>query len=426
MPLTPEEEKRFREELRKKLEEQERREEDFRKRHEEEKRTLIEECLRAKIKEEEEEKFYTERGYVKYINRHGEVEWLPPEEAEKRRNRRRSSRSSGSRAKRRRINFFINLAIVVVVVMTVLLVYKFNPGQKPKMGSLAVQTNISGAMIYLDGEPVNAFTPDTLTKLPVGRHLISVYREGFSVNPPVLPVNILNDQLSTATFELKSALVTGTLQIHVNLHDYRLYVDGLRFPVSADGRVEIPAGYHTVMVTRQGFLADPPYRRILVKSDEIQHVNFELVPNNEIGYLQISNNLFRGYIYLDNQFTGMQAQGDVLPIKAGTYEIRVRENGYTCIPDSQLINIIPGEKRLLIFRMEPVEQAFDLNLLTREPGTAVFIDGAWQPYVTPVRNLKISPGNHFINLVRENVQYAQLDRPIYVSHRSKNDYFFDF
>lgn len=427
MPLTPDEEKKLREEIRRKLEQREQREHEFKQRAESEKSRLLEERMRAKIQEEETERYYKERGYVKYKNRHGEIEWLLPEDAEKRKSRRRSTgRSKQSRKAQAKRNLYINLAIVIVVMAVFAAVYKYTPGKKVQNGSLFVDSNIAGAIIYLDGKRQNYFTPDTLRNLKVGNHLITVYKEGFSAFPPVKPVNLVKNKMVTVRFELRNTAQLATIQLHVNLANYRLYVDGLPYAVEKDGIARVPYGYHTFMVVKQGYVGDPSYRRLLVKPDEVTHIHFELIRDSNVGLLQVSNNLYAGNIYLDKYYTGFKARGDRLPVRAGIYEVRVLGNGYRAIPDSQLVNIIPGEKRLLIFRLEPEEKSMKINIRSKKPGAAIFIDGEWMPYVTPVTGLKISPGRHFINLARDSHLYSDLDVPILVRSRSRADFYYDF
>ena len=428
MPLTPEEEKRFREEIRKKSEEREKREREQRKKEEEERRIQLEARLRAKILEEEEERYFNEKGYVKYINRHGEVEWLPPEEAEKRKRTRRSRRSSSHRSTKKKLyrNLFLNLAILISGITIFFVVYRFIPGASSKIGSIIVKTDIPGAVVFLDGEKLNRFTPDTIRNVKAGKHFISIFKEGYVVYPPVQVVHVVQNKEVKVEFQMSSTLILSDVQLQVNVTNFKVFVDGLLYPIENDGKIRVPVGYHTFMVVKKGYLGNPSYQRVFVKPDETTVVRFELLPDSEIGYLQVSNNIFKGYIYLDQEFTGMQAQGELLPVKAGTYEVEVMANGYRCYPDSQLVNILPGEKKLVVYRMEPQEKALQLTIHTTEPGAAIFIDGEWTPFVTPVSGLEISPGFHYINLMRGSRQLGKKDQKISVNFRTNLALSYDF
>jgi hypothetical protein len=76
MALTPEEEKRLREQIRNELRERERRMLESKQKEETNRQKNLESRIRQQIVEEEEERYFTEQGYVKYVNRYGGVEWL--------------------------------------------------------------------------------------------------------------------------------------------------------------------------------------------------------------------------------------------------------------------------------------------------------------------------------------------------------------
>ncbi|MFQ5582939.1 MAG: hypothetical protein ACE5GL_00715, partial [Calditrichia bacterium] len=173
MPLTPEEEKKLREEIRKKLEEREKRRQESKSTEEAERLRRLEEQLRAQIKAEEEEKYYTGKGYVRYVNRYGETEWIPKEEAERRHGERRSKRKPSRTKKKkmkRMLRLAMNILVFVIAGIVVLFVYKkMKPGKTPGYGKVVVQSDIPGARIFANGRELDALTPDTMGHIGPGR-----------------------------------------------------------------------------------------------------------------------------------------------------------------------------------------------------------------------------------------------------------------
>jgi hypothetical protein len=428
MALTPEEEKKLRQEIRKQLEERDRKEKESEISEAEEKRLLLEKRLRRKIKEEEEEKFYSERGYVRYLNRHGETEWLTPYEAERRNNSRRSkkSRSRSSHRYQRKRNLIINFTLLFSALAIFVILYKLDIGSGVKTGTISVNSDIPGATIYLDGELLEKVTPDTLVDIQEGRHFVVIYKQGHSATPPIQRVYVTPGKMIVTDFALDNTALIGSVKLNVNVPNYQLYIDGLPFLEEKRNMIDIPTGYHTFMVIKKGYIGHPAFRRILVGSGDTTHVQFELYPDSDLGYLQISNNKFAGYIYVNDKFTGLQARGDLLPVRSGTHEVQVKLNGFKCIPDSHLINILPGEKEIVIFRLEPEEKSYHINLKTNQPGLSIFVDGEWLPFVTPILNLPISPGKHFLNFVKDSRQLFEEDQNILVAPRSSNNYIYYF
>ncbi|RMG67712.1 MAG: PEGA domain-containing protein [Calditrichaeota bacterium] len=407
MPLTPEEEKRLREEIRRKLEERERRMKQSQEKAEEERQRHLEERLRARIREEEEERFFTERGYVKYINRYGEVEWLTPEEAEKRRGRKRTRRTSSRRKMRRRrklLTWGINVGMVLFALMVAAALYRYNPRHPSSYGSLVVKSTLPGAVIYLDGKELQKFTPDTLGRIAAGDHFLTVYRDGFATFPPVIRVSVQPKKIQEVSFELKNVARMGRVVVETNQGPVQVYVDGLPYQLQ-DGSLVVPVGYHVITPVKKGFLADPPYRRILVEEKVARVVSFQMIPSENIAYLRISSNRVKANVFLDDRFSGMKASGQLIPVEAGTYQIRVKEAGFKSDPSFEIVGLEPGQTQEVVFYLSPETPGDTLHLFTENPGANIILDGELLPYVTPLPDLLVTRDVHFLNFMREEQLY---------------------
>ncbi len=430
MALTPEEEKKLREEIRKKLEEKEKKLREAKTREEFERQKKLEERIRARIREEEEEKFYTEKGYVKYINRHGEVEWITPEEAEHRKSRKRTKKASSrkKRYKRKRLlRMALNLGLIGAGFLIFVFVYKFyTPKSKPKFGTLQVTSNVAGARIYLDGSALNRFTPDTLEKISPGTHYLTVYREGFSVFPPIRRVMVKPNKTTAASFRLKTVLVLEKLKIKANLPDFQLFVDGLPHQLDENNWVKLPVGYHVIAVVKKGYVTHPPIRRLVMEKGHEYEISFNFEKNDNLGILQISSNENRGYVYVDNQLTGLKASGFPIYLPRGIYQIKVRQNGYRAYPENIIVNLLPGDKQILVFQMKKENRSIPVEVATRTPGSSIIVDGELFPYVTPARELKLSPGDHFLNFYHSGNFYSLLDKNIQVSDSKPKAFYYEF
>lgn len=428
MPLTPEEERRLREEIRQELERREKSLRENKQKEEEERRRRLEQRMREKIREEEEEEFFRGKGYVKYINHQGLVEWLTPEEAERRQQVRRKKKSSSRHRKyqKKRIRqIIVNSSVIGLAAIVLLVLYKFNPTKSAEYGSIIVHCDVPGSRIYLDGLELHAFTPDTLTRITPGKHYVSVYKEGFTTLPPMALVSVAANRSAAVHFSLKNAGFMGKVLIESNLSNFDLYMDGLPYKM-IQSSVEVPIGYHVFSAVKSGYIASPTHHRILVERDGAKQVRFQFNPEEEIGYLQISSNRQNEYIYLDDKFTGLKAIGKPFVVRAGTYEVSVRENGFVNHPVNKTINLLPGEKKMIVFRSEPVEENQNINIFTETPGAVIIIDGAWTPFVTPAQGLALSPGSHFINLMRGDNLYAPKDVLLDVAKLKGDDIRFDF
>jgi hypothetical protein len=411
MPLTPEEEKKLREKVQEELKNREEILEQERQKKEEEQRQKLEKNLRQKIREEEEEKYYTEKGYVKYTNHSGVAEWILPEEAERRRQKRRYKKTGSKHKKnqkKRFIQIVTNSSIIVIVVALLVVIYKFIPSKEADYGTVIINSDVPAAKIFMDGNDLNRFTPDTLANISTGIHYLSVYKDGFTSWPPMETISTTSKKTSHLNFSLKSSAYFGKITIESNLSDFDLYIDGI--PHKMQGSyLEIPAGYHVFTVVKKGYLPKPSYHRVLIEDDQIKTLTFNFEPDEEIGYLQISSNRKNEYVYLDDKFTGLKANGKSFPVKAGIYEISIKENGYLSKPEMKMLNLLPNENKVVIFHSHPVEEKQNINLFTEEPGAVIIVNGNWTPFVTPMKNLALSPGSHYINFMHGDKTYSEKD-----------------
>ncbi|MEJ2537242.1 MAG: PEGA domain-containing protein, partial [Calditrichia bacterium] len=193
-----------------------------------------------------------------------------------------------------------------------------------------------------------------------------------------------------------------------------------------NGTAEISEGFHTIMLVKKGYLATPSYQRVFIKSREVTEVVFNLTPDKQLSYLRISNNLSAGTIYLNEKYTGMQATGDLLPVPPGLYEVNVLKNGYLSEPESQLIELTEGDERLIVFRLQKSENDYPVEIKSANPGAMINIDGDYLPYVTPVRDLNLSGGKHYLTLLRIKNGPEVFETSITVGPKNKNTYAFSF
>jgi hypothetical protein len=412
MALTPEEEKQLREQVRQRLEKRLEKM-SATKAEDAARQAKMEERLRKQIMEEEEERFYTERGYVKYVNHRGGVEWLTPEEAEERKNNRRTTKGSSRRKKRqiRKImQWVVNAAAVLMALGIFGYLWRYNPNPVVSVGTMVVESDVPGAQVFINGVERSGFTtPARFSEMNTGTYFVSVYKEGFSVWPPMQKIVVEKGKIATAQFQIKSAGQMGALQINVDRPDVQVYIDGIKRENVDLDHIEIPAGYHVVTVVKDGFLAEPPFQRVLVRENEATQVRFKMLPAPDLGYLKIHSNRASGYIYLSNRFTGIKTNNPAFPVAPGVYEIRVVENDYYSLPEKEFVRIESGDTLELNFNLQPIARRDTLQLLTPKPGANIVLNGEVLPFVTPMPQLVLNSGVNYINLMRNGQLYEDKD-----------------
>ena len=120
-------------------------------------------------------------------------------------------------------------------------------------GNLFVQSQPSGALIYLDGENQNKLTPDTLKNIPSGEHFISVIKEGFKSTQDSIRVTIVKDSLRQIEFILEAFVQTGLLVVETEPSDATLFVDDQPTGKYTPDTLILESGIHTVSAHKNGF-----------------------------------------------------------------------------------------------------------------------------------------------------------------------------
>jgi hypothetical protein len=386
-------------------------------REDEESRQHLETRLRNRLFREEEDRFFTERGFVRYVNRYGQTEWVPPEEAAKRRQLRRrefiSNLFTWQHSRKRMKQLGIVAALLVAGIIAWILVRQSLRHGPMRYGGLMVQSEgIAGAQIYLDGQLMpSQVTPARLLDVPVGAHVVVVAKEGFTTKPPVARVLVTSDEDAMVKFELANVPFLGRIALDANLpSDLTLYVDGQPCTLDDQRELLVPVGGHVFTPVRAGYLASPPWRRVMVQRGETVRLAFQFQPRPDLGTLKVSCTPPEGAVYVNGAYTGLEANGTAIFVPPGPAEVVVVNNGWRLDPLRQVIHILPGSRHELQCRAYPTDTTRTTAILTRTAGANIILDGRWLPFVTPMPELPLSPGEHYLNLYHQGRWLAEDDR----------------
>lgn len=213
---------------------------------------------RERIRREEEEKFYSEKGLVPYINRYGEKEWLTPEEAERRKSRRRKKKNRWKQWKKYRIPV-LEFSAATFLLLILLFTYKYflKPGP-PALSAqqIVITSNITGAQILLDGNNTNLFSPDTIRIAKPGRFTVMVRKPGYHSIPEAARINVKKNETIPVYFHLVPAQEMYRIRIPDLPAQTEVLVDG--FPEQIrEGAILVSRGVHVITFLHPRFRFTP-------------------------------------------------------------------------------------------------------------------------------------------------------------------------
>ncbi len=200
----------------------------------------------------------------------------------------------------------------------------------PDTGNLLVSSNVTGAMVFVDGVKRDA-APALVEKLTVGVHMVEVRAEGYETARK--EVTVEKEKTAKLTVELtvdKAAVAatTGTIQVLAEPKGVEVLVDGASQGDAPVKVAELAEGTHIVEGKKAGF--ETAELKVEIKKGEFKTVKLTLkekaVPASS-GKLQVSSNVKGANVALDGKDVGKTPllMDKVVP---GPHVIRIYGEGY--------------------------------------------------------------------------------------------------
>jgi hypothetical protein len=140
------------------------------------------------------------------------------------------------------------------------------PVSSLNLGLIEINSNVSGAEIYLDGHKTGFSTDHVLQKIPLGQHILKVEKDGYKVYPEEQVVNLTQNE-RTARIDFLLTSLTRNITILVKPRSANIIINGVnmatgiyRGPVALgenevsfnDIENYISPGKQNIVVTRDG------------------------------------------------------------------------------------------------------------------------------------------------------------------------------
>jgi len=122
----------------------------------------------------------------------------------------------------------------------------------PSAGSTSIQSNPTGAKIFLDGADTGFVTPKTISNVPAGSHVILCRLSGYADNSQT--VSVFAGQTAMVSIDLVSIPTTGSISIQSNPTGAKIYLDyadtGFVTPKTLPN---LAAGSHVIRCSLSGY-----------------------------------------------------------------------------------------------------------------------------------------------------------------------------
>lgn len=194
---------------------------------------------------------------------------------------------------------------------------------QPDTGSILVAGDVSGAAVYLDGEP-RGVTPTVLENVPVGEHSVELRPEGMDVWRET--VRVVRGERVNLNPSLRASSGDGGLRVISNVPGAIISLDG---DVAGPAPATIPnvsAGEHILEGAAPGY--HPVQQPIEVGPGQQRVVSLRLEPNEgAAGRIMIDANVGNSTITIDGQEYGAPPIVVERP-PIGFHTVRITAEGY--------------------------------------------------------------------------------------------------
>lgn len=239
----------------------------------------------------------------------------------------------------------------------------FYVGKAPRTGVVQLESNPSGAYVYVDGKYIG--TTPARVELDEGQHFATFYWQNNVVTETFF-VTAGRTTVVTANFLKKTML-----DIQTTPPGAQIFVDGDFVGVSPI-QVEVQPGTHTVLATMPGYTA--AQQSVTVAAGETRIVRLTLNP--EQATLRVLTSPSGASIYVNGQYRGTAPSAGLnLSLAPGTYTISARLSGYE--EATTTITLNPGETRSVTLTLVPIVRKGTLNIYTDPVGASIYLNGRY-------------------------------------------------
>ncbi len=120
-------------------------------------------------------------------------------------------------------------------------------------GSIFVDSDPDSALIFLDGQNTFQVTPDTLSHISPGRHIIHVQKSGYRTSEDSVVVQVGADSLVHVTFTLQKLVYIGQLALASQPSGAEIFIDGQSTGHYTPDTLQLPPANYAVSLVKNGF-----------------------------------------------------------------------------------------------------------------------------------------------------------------------------
>lgn len=264
------------------------------------------------------------------------------------------------------------LSLTLVITFLCLTIVLSGYAQQLKYGSLTINSNPSGAKVFLDNQ-YKGDTPLNLQDVPVGQYSIKLVLSGYEEwNSSVAVLPILTVKITADLVPLAKPAV-GSIAVNSNPQGARVYLDNAYKGTTPVNLRDIPVGKHVIK------LVLPDYQEwnseVTVIASQTTRIFATLEYQRAYGSISVNSNPRGADIYLDDNYEGLTPL-DLTQIPVGSHHIikLVLPGYYEWISE---ITVSSDQVSSISVDLEPQPRYGSISIKCNQGEAKIFLNGTY-------------------------------------------------
>ncbi|MBT5307422.1 MAG: PEGA domain-containing protein, partial [Candidatus Scalindua sp.] len=254
---------------------------------------------------------------------------------------------------------------------------------QPITGSARLESEPTGAVIFVDGEDVGK-TPKVLTGISPGKHEVEIRMDGYDSCVQMLKIKNGKESLFSASLLRKK----GSLMLISKPENALIYLEGKKYGRTPHTINELTPGTYTIELSLDDYQAWSEKTDIVSGEEATINAELQVKP----GSISVKSKPSAAKILIDGREAGTTPE-TINDIECGDHVVKLIMDGYG--DWSENVEVIPNKMSSMTAVLQ--EMAGSVSIMSKPSKAMILIDGN-EVGTTPMNVGDLSHGTHIVNI----------------------------
>ncbi len=260
-------------------------------------------------------------------------------------------------------------------------------------GVIVLESEPSGAQIFLGDSSLGKTTPDSLVNLNPGTYSFTLRLANYE--DTTFTLGLGKNQRIIKSVTLKKSVTEGSIYITSQPDSAEIYLDGVSTnKITPDTLVNVLKGIHQITLMRAGYV-DSTFT-VDVIAGELTSISIQLREYIPQGSITIDSNPQGAEISLDGEPLGEQTPHKITNLLAGNYELTLTHIGY--YDTTFTVQVLKDQNTNIFIEMTAIPPMGNLSIQSDPEGADIYIDNVFSGKQTPAIINQLVAGEHSVTL----------------------------